>query len=1048
MPRTLLARSCALGTSLALLALSFPALATGGESGDMVPGASSPTYNLPPGSGTTIEEIDLQVQTNTLMDQWLEDFMFDFDDGCWEQFGETSGPMSIEPATYWGEAHTRWMKDFVLSEDLPQVSSARAFDPPPSQEAVAFVSSPSLLEDMPELAEELQAAPPSMVWEPLALSSYPVTGMMIDTRHWYEVAATEFEDCLWADYQGASIAFAQATGALVSAIPAGLPPNDVIHSCYQQMEQLWGDPCLPADAELCVNFDWHESWCGRRSFDSEGADPGWACHQAVTDAVATYVGQTGATVEPILLPETTYVEGVAIPHEGLVRADGIRIELNTDAAYHETGSYSPTATATATDELYDQMRRDSWAAGNALEVHSCEEYAYERYLDMSEWEQAGIEHQRDVRWMFDAAFYGIDSMGPYVTPPPIKPNFRGSDGDEIWLNDGLSPDDGFVPWTRANYSAPEENKRRHRLFATYQPGSTPQLKLTTFKNVYYYLHRLRKGPVGDFAGNCDGWKEDLREHFVVNTGWHRLMDQTAEQAGFLDDEMERMRDKQDELWEVYLSYLASDDVVERQQLTARIDEALREGYEAGCIPLDPSFPTVCDWAPSLFVQGVLEELEHWRTYDYEECVDELGEAHFDDADIKAKFVDLSQAGVTLPEPWATFIDDAQNVVQGRSYTASPGQLRLYYHDMLGFYSLWGYRELIAQAIGALGDRALTNSTDYEQTMGGEFFGVSLLHQSQFSVGSDPFKACTSVPETGALDAVEVRLGPWDKKLYEGATNLVDNGYVVDPNAYTPNPDGSFSSIDNWGFGQSMWLGGELTPISSQGDSIKAGLGWSAGWSLGYSYAMPLATAGWATLKLRLGASAGINVSGGISASRTWPNPQSEATEEELLMNGGTKICKDITSTSVGFNLTPSANASGSAALGVSLANVLEVGIKGTLTIIDVALPISYTATVTNDNPAREYTWDHDFRVDLVLTMLSGRISAYVALDAIVTTITIFELVLAKWHGRRVDLALKNDTLQGGNVCMTRELALIGGLVQTGSETDPCPCRLRPADCHG
>ena len=79
-------------------------------------------------------------------------------------------------------------------------------------------------------------------------------------------------------------------------------------------------------------------------------------------------------------------------------------------------------------------------------------------------------------------------------------------------------------------------------------------------------------------------------------------------------------------------------------------------------------------------------------------------------------------------------------------------------------------------------------------------------------------------------------------------------------------------------------------------------------------------------------------------------------------------------------------------------------------------------------------------------MLSGSISLYAAIDVVVATLTVFELVLAKWHGLRIDIPLENDSIVDGNMCITAELAVIGKTL-AGFESDPCPCRLRPANCH-
>jgi len=174
----------------------------------------------------------------------------------------------------------------------------------------------------------------------------------------------------------------------------------------------------------------------------------------------------------------------------------------------------------------------------------------------------------------------------------------------------------------------------------------------------------------------------------------------------------------------------------------------------------------------------------------------------------------------------------------------------------------------------------------------------------------------------------------------------------------------------------------------------------------------------------------------------------DSSPEALAMNGGVEPCPSPHTTTTTFSVTPGARSSGFAALGVSVGYVLEAGIKGTLTMVDLSLPIQYSINTTTNNPARTPREDKELQVDLILTLLAGEISFYVALDAVITTIPIFEYVLANWHGLRIDFPLQNESIQNGDLCITTELALLGNTIEAlSSESDPCPCRLRPATCH-
>lgn len=1045
-------------------------------------------------------DLELAASEDPSLAQLYEDFMFDFDDGCWEDGGESSRPEEISGAKLWAEHHTRWMGDVDFSETLPL-------------EAVPDLSAPVGLADQEikftadvGLAHSVSVGSgsagdlnvhPALLADENTEPGYPVSGYLVDTRFWDEEAASTFLDCLAESDYAAAFAFAQTTDLLVSASASGPPDPATIEACFDEVESAFGDPCQKDSEELCLNLEWHESWCGRIAYAQNGADPSWACYDDVQTAIDDYLAESGATEEPLLLPSKMYRAGDVTEHRGLKRAQGVKIHLSPDTSYGESDHALPNAEITLADRFAAASDRIRWAA-NGQAVHSCEEFVYEYYQDMSVLLDGAKTHQRDPRWTFEAAYYGRDGVGPFVTSGPTvhtRSNFRGSDGDLIWLNKASGmPDHGFVPWTRADKFAPEHHRRRHRLYEWDYSSAQGGTRLSTFKNVYYYLHRLRKGPTEPLEGQCESFTHGLRNHYTVNAAWHKRMNETAANAGFLDEEMELMRGKQDALWTIYQQYLLADDPGARADLTKLIDDALREGFAAGCIPNDPSVATACDWAPSIFSDGVLETTETWQRIDNDKCAAELGEAEFTDAELKAKFVDLSNANVAFSSSWMTDLNNKRNAALSYpDFTASTAGIHNYLFHMVGTtrtvtpatQTTLGYRNLVASAVDSIADSTLIRRTEFEKTMGGEFFGTQMQYQTDGSAGADAADACGDLPTSGTNGLLNLRLGSNAREVMRADTNLRRHGQASAPEGGAePKCDGA-----EWECANNVWVNASLTHEPGYGTTLGGGFGHSFGRSWeAFSHAIPLASVGWLTAKLRLGAGGSLSATTSLQARHSilngectcdcstatvengrvhadfaegyceadaafssFPDPydddmvdKCECSEEEA--NEADDICPTPTVSSMNVNVGVGAAITGHVAFGVALAHVLEVGVRGSLTMISVSLPASYTLTRSTAGPERRPDWTHDFNVSLVAEILSGSFSLYVALDALVTTVTLFELVIARWSGFRAELPLLSSRVSSGDLCLTLEL---DHLVNQRDETfnDSCPCVLRPSGCN-
>ncbi len=1048
------------------------------------------------------DDLEMAASIDPSIAQLYEDFMFDFDDGCWEEGGEESRPVEVSGAELWAEHHTRWMGDIDFSETL-------------APEAIPDLSAPaSVAEQEVKLTADVGLAHsvsvgsgsahdwqvhPALLEDENTEPGYPVSGHLVDTRFWEEEAASTFLDCLAESDYAAAFAFAQTTDLLVSASASGPPDPTTIEACFDEVESAFGDPCEKDTEELCLNLEWHESWCGRIAYSQNGANPSWACYDDVQNAIDDYMAESGATEEPILLPSKMYRAGEVTEHPGLKRALGVKIQLSPDTSYGESDHALPNAEVSLADRFDAASERIQWAA-NGQAVHSCEEFAYEYHQDMSVLLDGAKTHQRDPRWTFEAAYYGRDGVGPFVTSGPAlhtKTNFLGSDGGLIWLNKRTGmPDHGFVPWTRSSKHADPKHRLRHRLQAWEDSGAQGRTRLSTFKNVYFYLHRLRKGPTEPLGGQCASFRHGLQNHYTVNAAWHKRMNETAANAGFLDEEMELMRGKQDALWTIYQQYLLADDPAVRADLTKMIDDALREGFAAGCIPNDPSVPTACDWAPSIFSEGVLETTETWQRKFYDKCADELGEAEFTDNELKAKFVDLSNANVAFDSDSLNELNNKRNAALAYpDFTGSTAGIHNYLFFMVGTSGTVtpasstsrGYRSLVAHAVDKIADGTLIRRGEFEKTMGGEFSGTRMQYQTEGGPGADAADACEDVPTSGTNAVLDLRLGSDAREVMRADTNLRRHGHLSAPEGGAePKCDGA-----EWECANNVWVNGGLTHEPGYGTTLSGGFGHSFGrsWEF-FSSAATLGSVGWFTAKIRLGAGGSISASTSLQARHSILNGECtcdcsdatvkngrvvndlvlgvcEADAAASLLDDPYKdesvekcecgpedeeeteeddICPTPTVSSMGVNVGVGAGLSGHVALGVAFAQVLEVGVRGSLTLIGVSIPASYTVTRSTAGEERRPAWTHAYNVSLVAELLSGSLSLYVALDALVTTVTLFELVIARWSGYRAELPLLSSRVSSGDLCLTRELDTLRRQSHQ-VYNDSCPCVLRPAGCN-
>lgn len=946
-----------------------------------------------------------------------------YDEACW---GELHGPDADPPK---------------------EGGDAAMVTPKPDAPGSSYIGGISLAEDRPMLRDDLElrvsaTKPRYLIDIPIAYSNDPTTDGQVDTRYWKADAAADFWACM-------GMAPPNVNWALVS-----VPPTPTIASCLDALGGP-GAVCEPVDDALCTNMEWHESWCGRITYEKLAADDTY-CNDAIQDAIDDYVSQTGIGPEVLLLPDVMSGPDGDTEHD-MERAYGARVFLQDDATFYDVDARvgRGDAPGVAADEA---AKRATWAA-NGDDVHSCEEFAYESVYDYAELDVAARQHKRDTRWMFDEAYYGGQSL---VSNGPVRADIRDRSGNLVWLvNPSYIVDRGFVQWPASDWSAPESQKADKRMYGHWASGT---VSYKAFKNVYYYLHRLRRGPDATFQGGsaplgisrCEAWRNTQRHHYTVSHGWHRLMDQRMRQDGFIDAELETLARKQDELWGTYVAYLRSSDTNERTELLETIDAALEDGARWGCIPDDPTVNTPCDWSPALYTEGLVKVLEAERIRVRDTCTAELGDGTFDDAALHAKFLDPDALGVTITPQWAlTDLRTRRNNALARRYTDNTASLRGYFADFVGVdgFTNSGYRDRLAAALATVADDAFVRRTELEKTVSGDFFSVGFSHRAQTAGSDGGASLCDSKPRMRMRNTVDMSLFDLSpSSFYDHWSDLgppIDLDALAQQATMTEYEEWNNFELDNPNdtfpdFQHAVSIQGSFVHEPGYGTTATGGVTYNAGWSAGFRYRTPLFAAGPLVVSFKLGAEGGVSVAGTVSLTNfvaDLPEPD----PAELAANGGALVCPAIATTTYTFGVTPSAYAKGYVAIGASVFGLLEVGLRGSLEVVRLSIPITASVTNGNDNPTRTPKITEDVQIEVLLTLMSGTLSVFAELDIGVFSIPLWEWVIARFTGPRLRLYANTQTADV-DACWVAELESVFGS-ETEIEGLPCPCVLRSAeDC--
>jgi hypothetical protein len=586
---------------------------------------------------------------------------------------------------------------------------------------------------------------------------------------------------------------------------------------------------------------------------------------------------------------------------------------------------------------------------------------------------------------------------------------------------------------------------------------------------------------------------DFERWYEVSIGWHKQMAQAL--SWVHPDHLEELDRLQIELlakWKDYHykwiwsfpcriggrtgmhcdSQARFDAIAEADALRVKIDEAIADAALLGCLPANPDDITPCDWAPRLAADPIHDAYESHTRRLYDRCVSEHEDPILDNNALDAIFLN---PWLVLPEPQSAFaavagtvcplsqssfsgnyaltnaqITACQLQFKANDHTANPAALERYWRDRFRYLQVLEAR--MAQDYG--NDGALWNTSNYEKSIGNSTAGLAVRFDSE--AGYDPAQAriCDKGPAMGNHASIDISLFglPVKQPVFDHKIDVANewsdwhDGYHADHGAswgtYTQPPpslsDYSTASGVDAKVRDSLAIGGNFIYNEEEvGASVQAS-------TTPYRFAVG------AGVSARLPAgpidfvlSAGIEGSVGITLSHS---VSYLATRDSSAAGCGAWAFTTAVSVS------PFAGVDGFFSAGVA-AGPIEVGLKGVLTLVKLSLPITLSAGLTAQDvdpdgdgaTDRVPVFNVDLDADLVLTMMSGRVSVYFALNLWAVTITIFELVLFQFEGPQLRLSQLDEYMEGKWPCLIQE---VRSIVKGVRKTDRgCACfLLSSAEC--
>lgn len=871
----------------------------------------------------------------------------------------------------------------------------------------------------------------------------PASGAYLDTRFWESAARDQFLGCL--------PTVKEARKHLYELDPETEP--FAAEDCFSEVVADFGSPCMPIEESQCMDTSFHDSWCGRAEYDQKGDDEEWLCNVVVGGAADVVWFEAESTTDPILVPERTVGPDGTRRHY-LERDHGVVIETEFAHTAYDADVFAAPADAESA-MLAAQSERANWAANGG--VFSCAEYADEATKSFSDIEAFSRLNSRRSRAVFDRAFSGpnpiIQQASSYPTTrwnvtDALGGRMRDAPGE--WTGLSTCGDDGMVPW--AMYPSPGGTVPVYELLSNPESGAyrlfprqhgSCQAGAFTFKNVYYFLHQLRKGPSEDFQvhdgfDRCQGWADSNKIHYRVNAGWHKRMAEATLAADYTDAELDYLAHKQSELLELYSDFVAETDPDVRESMTHQIDWALAEGARMGCIPDDPDELTPCDWAPSYFAEGSMKLLSDHRERLETECIEEFGEGPLGNAMLRARFLDPAMLDEILNPPCSPgsthhcphyLWDDINDMYQENATCPGGGTACSavdYTADHNGIernIDHYGeYMNLIKDALSSSTVRPGILYDEVERSYGNGLFGGSLRAGEQLDmIGEQPEyatsyhaltdSACGVFPNAEAETELDLEIfGLPAGKLHAVNQEVAKTDLAVDENWMSTDTTNPFEGHFGYDAGFTVMLDDDAIGVCAD-QSVAYFLPVPDFPGFEYPYVTPFVT-----IWLRAGIKGTLKVAFGQQACWGHSIADVDPSEVEAAAANGIAACPDKITLSA--SLTPSAGIGAWAEVGVAdNFSALEVGARVDITMASLSLPM--TAGVVTD-VSSTIGAEPFFSFTPKLTLMKGALSVYVKL---VKFVKIFQYTLLEFGG--INFKKAYEDFEWRDVCVFVEAEALG-----------------------
>ncbi len=738
---------------------------------------------------------------------------------------------------------------------------------------------------------------------------------------------------------------------------------------------------------MCKDPAYFASTCGQADYNANKNNPNWACYSLLNSSAQNTPNQIVSLPTHSSTPMPSATKAGMVPEKTITGQGAVLTHYPLGTQQAKVSSYDFAANAVqGAVGTFDQRlaqttaaAKSSWNSGQTTnpacgttqtlactgteaDVKTCVEYAFEKHFDFSRLENAAATSNHDARAIFNLAFNGQSGWGNTTVPGQSYTNALGwhNGWSDCWGMGGVEYD--CYGFNNGNH----DFKIAHLPMRQRSGDAMPSIPWSACmaKNAFYRTTPTSSSVPGIPCQVTESW------------GWHQQMSTAL--AGTSDEILNHLYLRQQD----YIALLETKRLTYRKYeaavaacfssfqsptcqsmsavsaaLTAiqvKIDAAKAEAAQYGCTPSNASTPTPCDWSPRLFAERLYSTYRPLRDADFRTCIAKTNDNL---ALLNAKF----PAGSLNATKW---------------YRRTPAMLDQFVTDLDAFYA--------AQLAGVpkyADGKAVTYQTHalMPETRNSDLFGVNYSYDLYWGIKKPTAtaSACASRPEARASLTLNTTVFGTQLTPFDGRVNV--RGNAVNASVKVFNKD-LLPAYPKTGWTQTFNFidakPSDTVDINNPSIPVFS--------ILGITIAARAGLTGRAGLDLKLDLTTSVGPNG---------------------------LCNTVGKAQIDGNLRPYATAEGFVEVFIDLL-LLEAGIKGALTLLDVSLPfrvkVKAEATVATPNPQLTV----ESTLDYSLKALSGRLALFARLNLLFFSLY-GEIPLVEWNGweKKGSLFAANYTVQ-------------------------------------